>query len=147
MPDAYATTGTNSSSAAVLKQRYKILVSSKLNSVQLCFKCFNTNKFEDPWLLQANPSRIEMTIDLRDLDKNHKECLSVSCSNHILSRQGPLIFNNHKDLGEDSNHTICSYSNKFCGTFDFTKFTHTNITSVPSSFHQKLINSCILLAF
>lgn len=107
----------------------------------------NANKFEEPWLLQANPSRKEMTIDLRDLDKSHKECLSISCSNHILSRQGPLIFNNHKDLGEDSNHTICSNPNKLCGSFDFNEFTHTNITSVPSSLHQKLINSCILLAF
>lgn len=100
----------------------------------------NANKFEEPWLLQANSSRIEMTIDLRDLDKSHKECSSVSYSNHILSCQGPLIFNNHKDLGEDSNHTICSNSNKLCVTFDLTEFTHTNITSVPSSLHQKMIN-------
>lgn len=107
----------------------------------------NANKFEDPWLLQANPSRMEMAIDLRDLKKSHKECLSVSCSNHILSRQGPLIFKNHKDLGEDSNRTVCSNSNKLCGTFDFTEFTHTNITSVPSNLHQKLINAFILLAF
>lgn len=140
MPDAYATTGRNSSSAAVLKQRHKILVSSKLNSVNYVSSALNANKFEEPWLLQANPSRIEMTIDLRDLDKSHKECLSVSCSNHILSCQGPLIFNNHKDLGEESNHTICRNSNKLCVTFDLTEFTHTNITSVPSSLHRKMIN-------